>query len=74
MFDFDAHMGLVRDCITLVEPSTRIHQHTNCFEIDQAEDLRAARLGALLDAGPPSEALYGWWKPPVWPSVVLHSV
>jgi len=53
-------IGLIRDCIRLVESTERTHQHINSFEDDQADDLRAAlagaeaevfRLAARLDAG-----------------------
>jgi alkylation response protein AidB-like acyl-CoA dehydrogenase len=53
-------IGLIRDCIRLVESTERTHQHINCFEDDQADDLRTAlagaeaevfRLAARLDAG-----------------------
>jgi alkylation response protein AidB-like acyl-CoA dehydrogenase len=54
-------LGLVRDCIRLVESSSRTHQRINRFETEQGDDLRAAlqlaedetfRLAALIDAGP----------------------
>lgn len=57
-------IGLVRDCIRLIEAVGRTHQHINQFEDDQADDLRQAlasaeaetfRLAALLDAGFPPE-------------------
>ncbi|MGB4468063.1 MAG: acyl-CoA dehydrogenase family protein [Azovibrio sp.] len=53
-------LGLIRDCIALIERVGRTHSHINCFEDDQAETLQAAlddaeaetfRLAALLDAG-----------------------
>ena len=59
-------IGLVRDCISLVEAVDRTHRHVNCFETDQADELREAlhaaeaetfRLAALLDAGPEAAAL-----------------
>jgi len=59
-------LGLVRDCVKLIESSSRTHQHINCFETDQAEELavalagaeaETARLAALLDAGAAAEAL-----------------
>lgn len=61
-------LGLIRDCIALIERAGRTHQHINCFEDDQVEDLQAAlsgaeaetfRLAAQLDAGPAPEALPG---------------
>lgn len=61
-------LGLIRDCIALIERASRTHQHINCFEDDQVEELQAAlsgaeaetfRLAALLDAGPAPEALPG---------------
>lgn len=61
-------LGLIRDCIALIERAGRTHQHINCFEDDQVEELQAAlsgaeaetfRLAALLDAGPAPEALPG---------------
>lgn len=59
-------LGLVRDCVRLIEATNRTHQHINCFETDQAEELavalagaelETARLAALLDGGPKPEAL-----------------
>lgn len=59
-------IGLVRDCISLVEVVARTHSHVNCFETEQADELRAAlhaaetetfRLAAVLDAGPEPAAL-----------------
>lgn len=61
-------LGLIRDCIALIERAGRTHQHINCFEDDQVEELQAAlsgaeaetfRLAAQLDAGPAPEALPG---------------
>ena len=57
-------LGLIRDCIRLIDSAGRTHQHINCYEDDQADDLRAAlagaeaevfRLAAVLDAGPRPE-------------------
>ncbi len=57
-------LGLVRDCIRLVESTNRTHQHINRFETDQGDDLRAAlklaedetfRLARVIDAGPSPE-------------------
>jgi len=54
-------LGLIRDCIGLVERSAKTHQHINCYEDDQPNELRCAldaaenetfRLAALLDSGP----------------------
>jgi alkylation response protein AidB-like acyl-CoA dehydrogenase len=54
-------LGLIRDCIRLIERVGKTHQHINCFEDDQAAELSAAlagaevetfRLAGLLDAGP----------------------
>ncbi len=59
-------LGLVRDCIHLVEAVARTHSHVNCFETDQAAELREAlnevevetfRLAALLDAAPAPASL-----------------
>jgi alkylation response protein AidB-like acyl-CoA dehydrogenase len=53
-------LGLIRDCIRLIESVHKTHQHINCFESDQSGDLRCAldaaqaetlRLAARLDAG-----------------------
>ncbi|MCB4358789.1 acyl-CoA dehydrogenase family protein [Quatrionicoccus australiensis] len=61
-------LGLIRDCIALIERAGRTHQHINCFEDDQVEELQAAlsgaeaetfRLAAQLDAGPAPETLPG---------------
>jgi len=54
-------LGLVHDCIRLIESSARTHAHVNQFLDDQPGDLRAAldaaraetwRLATLADAGP----------------------
>lgn len=56
-------IGLVRDCIRLIESAGRTHSHINAYEDDQADALRAAlksasnevyRLAAVLDAGFPA--------------------
>lgn len=53
-------LGLIRDCIRLIERVGKTHQHINCFEDDQADELSTAlagaeaetfRLAARLDAG-----------------------
>ncbi len=57
-------LGLVRDCIRLVDNTRRTHQHINRFEADQGDDLREAlnvaeaetfRLTRAIDAGPAPE-------------------
>ncbi len=57
-------LGLIRDCIRLIERVGKTHQHINQFEDDQAENLTADLAGAetetfhlaeLLDAGPSVE-------------------
>lgn len=57
-------LGLIRDCIRLIERVGKTHQHINQFEIDQAEELSTAlavaeaetfRLAGLLDAVPSAE-------------------
>lgn len=57
-------LGLIRDCIRLIERVGKTHQHINRFEDDQAEELWAAlnaaeaetyRLARLIDAKPPIE-------------------
>ncbi|MDD2662134.1 MAG: acyl-CoA/acyl-ACP dehydrogenase [Dechloromonas sp.] len=59
-------IGLVRDCIRLIEQTDRSHGHINCHETDQAAELRDAlaaaeagtfRLAARLDAGPAADEL-----------------
>lgn len=61
-------IGLIRDCIRLIDQAGRTHQHINCFEEDQADGLRAAlagaeaetfRLAGVLDTGPQQEQLPG---------------
>lgn len=61
-------LGLIRDCIRLIDNAGKTHQHINQFEDDQPEELRAAlaaaepevfRLAAALDASPPADALPG---------------
>lgn len=61
-------VGLIRDCLRLIEQSGKTHAHVNAFESDQADELRAAlagaeaevfRLAALLDAGPAPAELPG---------------
>lgn len=56
-------LGLVRDCIRLIESAGRTHSHINAYEDDQADTLRAElkrasnevyRLAAVLDAGFPA--------------------
>ncbi|WP_153114774.1 acyl-CoA dehydrogenase family protein [Rhodocyclus tenuis] len=53
-------IGLVRDCIRLIDSAGRTHAHINCFEEDQVDSLHAAlaaaaaevdRLARRLDAG-----------------------
>lgn len=57
-------VGLIRDCIRLIEMAGRTHEHVNRFETDQAAELQEAldaaeheifRLAARLDAGFPNE-------------------
>lgn len=57
-------LGLVRDCIRMVEQAGRTHAHINQYETDQAEDLSGVlealegeveRLATALDAGPEPE-------------------
>ena len=59
-------LGLIRDCVRLIESCSRTHQHINCFETDQADDLcvtldaaeaETTRLATVLDANPAMEAL-----------------
>lgn len=54
-------LGLVRDCIRLVESAGRTHKHVNDYESDQADELRSVldaaeaetfRLARRIDAGP----------------------
>lgn len=54
-------IGLIRDCVYLVESVGKTHAHINAYETDQADELRAAladaekevfRLAARLDANP----------------------
>lgn len=61
-------IGLVRDCIGLIDAVDRTHSHVNCFETEQVADLREAldaaeaetfRLAALLDANPDPAAMPG---------------
>ena len=61
-------LGLIRDCIRLVDGASRTHQHINAYELDQSAELHAAlataetetfRLAARLDAGPPPDDLPG---------------
>ena len=61
-------LGLIKDCIELIESSTRTHAHINRFEAEQADNLRAEylaaeaetqRVAALLDARPTAAALTG---------------
>jgi hypothetical protein len=57
-------IGLIRDCIRLIDSAGRTHEHINRFEDDQPDELRAAlataesevlRLARLLDVGPRPE-------------------
>lgn len=57
-------IGLIRDCIRLIDSAGRTHEHINRYEDDQADELRAAlagaeaevfRLATLLDQGFPPE-------------------
>lgn len=59
-------LGLIRDCIRLIDSAGRTHEHINRFEDDQADELRAAlaaaesevfRLARLLDANPRPDRL-----------------
>lgn len=59
-------LGLIRDCIRLIDSAGKTHQHINSFENDQAEELRIAladaeektfRLASRLDSGPQADAL-----------------
>jgi hypothetical protein len=59
-------LGLVRDCIRLIEQAGKTHAHINCHESDQADELNEAlqtaeeevfRLADRLDAGPDSSEL-----------------
>lgn len=61
-------LGLIRDCIRLIESAGKTHEHINCFEEDQADELRTAlasaeaatfELAARLDAGPKPDELPG---------------
>ena len=54
-------IGLVRDCIRLIEQAGKTHAHINCHERDQADELNDAlqraeeevfRLAGRLDVGP----------------------
>ncbi len=56
-------IGLIRDCIRLIESAGRTHEHVNRFETDQATELRASlqsaegevqRLAERIDAGFPA--------------------
>lgn len=58
-------LGLVQDCIRLIDSSARTHAHVNQFLDDQPADLRAAleaaraetlRLATLADAAPTGDA------------------
>lgn len=59
-------LGLIRDCIRLIDNAGRTHQHINRYETTQADELREAlahveaetfRLARLLDAAPAPESL-----------------
>ena len=59
-------LGLIRDCIRLIDSAGKTHQHINSFENDQAEELRIAladaeektfRLASRLDNGPQADEL-----------------
>lgn len=59
-------IGLIRDCVRLVERAGRTHAHVNAFERDQADELATAlaaaeqevfRLAARLDGAPSPEEL-----------------
>ena len=58
-------LGLIEDCIRLIDSSTRTHAHVNRFLDDQSSELRAAleaarlettRLAKLADAMPTDAA------------------
>ncbi|MCL2658029.1 MAG: acyl-CoA/acyl-ACP dehydrogenase [Betaproteobacteria bacterium] len=59
-------IGLIRDCVRLVESVGRTHVHINAYETDQADELRATlagaeqevfRLAARLDTNPSAAEL-----------------
>lgn len=59
-------IGLIRDCIRLIDSAGKTHAHINRYENDQADDLRQAlgkaeaevfRLAAILDRDPPADTL-----------------
>ena len=61
-------IGLIRDCIRLIDSAGKTHAHINAYEDDQADELRTAladaeaevfRLAAALDANPLPAALPG---------------
>ncbi len=61
-------LGVIRDCVRLVESVAKSHAHVNAYETDQADELNAAlvgaetevfRLAARLDANPPAGELPG---------------
>lgn len=60
-------LGLIRDCIRLIDSAGKTHQHINSFENDQADELRIAlasaetqtfRLASRLDNGPQADELH----------------
>lgn len=61
-------LGVIRDCVRLVESVAKTHAHVNVYETDQPAELAAAlagaeqevfRLAARLDANPTAEELPG---------------
>ncbi|HEX5392432.1 MAG TPA: acyl-CoA dehydrogenase family protein [Rhodocyclaceae bacterium] len=59
-------IGLIRDCVRLIESVGRTHEHINCYEKDQADELKATlagaekevlRLAAVLDGNPAPDQL-----------------
>lgn len=59
-------IGLIRDCVRLIENTGKTHAHINAYETDQADELRDAlaaaeqeifRLAARLDANPSDDEL-----------------
>ncbi len=59
-------IGLIRDCVRLIENTGKTHAHINAYETDQADELRDAlaaaeqeifRLATRLDANPSDDEL-----------------